>query len=290
MGDERVATTFRFARTLRPPYRPVAVARHLLRPEENKWKWQRPNLFCTNEDLFTQTIVVPYLIPMLERAGAVVYTPRERDWQRNEVIVDNDAEKGYVEDNGREKWRTTEERGFAFHRGMYRDGENPFEQGTARMVRTTRKNNESWASYQPTIPQSGHYAVYVSYQTIAKSVSDAQYIVVHKGERTLFRVNQQMGGSTWVYLGTFDFDAGNSAANRVIVTNSSAEKGVVTTDAVRLAAVWVTYSEEEQQVVCLVVWKVRVIVPSGRVLLIQYMQVRVAPTTILMISIRALIL
>ena len=201
--------------------------------KKNKWKWQRPNLFGTNEDLFTQTIVVPYLIPMLERAGAVVYTPRERDWQRNEVIVDNDAEKGYVEDNGREKWRTTEERGFAFHRGMYRDGENPFEQGTARMVRTTKKNNESWASYQPTIPQSGRYAVYVSYQTVAKSISDAQYIVVHKGERTLFRVNQQMGGSTWVYLGTFDFDAGNSAANRVIVTNSSAEKGVVITDAVR---------------------------------------------------------
>ena len=23
------------------------------------WKWQRPNLFCTNEDLFTQTLVVP---------------------------------------------------------------------------------------------------------------------------------------------------------------------------------------------------------------------------------------
>ena len=32
----------------------------------------------------------PYIIPMLENAGAIVYTPRERDWQRNEVIVDND--------------------------------------------------------------------------------------------------------------------------------------------------------------------------------------------------------
>lgn len=201
--------------------------------KKRRWKWQRPNLFCTNEDLFTQTIVVPYLIPMLENAGAVVYTPRERDWQRNEVIVDNDGKNGYVEDDGREKWRTTEERGFAFHRGMYRDGENPFEQGTARLVRTTKKSNESWAAYQPTIQQSGRYAVYVSYQTVAKSVSDAQYIVVHKGERTLFRVNQQMGGGTWVYLGTFDFDADNSTANRVIVTNSSTEKGVVTTDAVR---------------------------------------------------------
>ena len=35
-----------------------------------EWRWQRPTLFCTNEDLFTQTIVVPYLIPMLENAGA----------------------------------------------------------------------------------------------------------------------------------------------------------------------------------------------------------------------------
>lgn len=42
------------------------------------WKWQRPKLFGTTEDLFTQTIVVPYLIPMLENAGAVVFTPRER--------------------------------------------------------------------------------------------------------------------------------------------------------------------------------------------------------------------
>ena len=57
---------------------------------KNRWQWQRPNLFCTNEDLYTQTIVVPYLIPMLEKAGAVVFTPRERDWQKNEIIIDND--------------------------------------------------------------------------------------------------------------------------------------------------------------------------------------------------------
>ena len=59
--------------------------------DKNEWKWQRPRLFCTTEDLFTQTFVVPYIIPMLENAGAVVYTPRERDWQNHEVIVDNDS-------------------------------------------------------------------------------------------------------------------------------------------------------------------------------------------------------
>lgn len=58
--------------------------------DKGKWVWQRPNLFGTTEDLFTQTIVVPYLIPMLENAGATVFTPRERDWQTHEVIVDND--------------------------------------------------------------------------------------------------------------------------------------------------------------------------------------------------------
>ena len=55
---------------------------------KGEWRWQRPNMFCTNEDLFTQTIVVPYLIPMLERAGANVFTPRERDWQTAEVVVE----------------------------------------------------------------------------------------------------------------------------------------------------------------------------------------------------------
>lgn len=200
--------------------------------KKDRWKWQRPNLFGTTEDLFTQTIVIPYLIPMLENAGAVVFTPRERDWQKNEVIVDNGG-RGYVEDSGKETWKTAQEKGFAYHAGTYRDGENPFMQGTARAVKATKKADVSWASYQPNIPQGGKYAVSVSYQSLKNSVSDAQYIVMHKGQRTVFKVNQQMGGGTWVYLGTFDFDRGNNEFNRVVVTNSSSESGVVTTDAVR---------------------------------------------------------
>lgn len=200
--------------------------------KKDRWKWQRPNLFGTTEDLFTQTIVIPYLIPMLENAGAVVFTPRERDWQKNEVIVDNGG-RGYVEDSGKETWKTAQEKGFAYHAGTYRDGENPFMQGTARAVKATKKAGVSWASYQPNIPQGGKYAVYVSYQSLKNSVSDAQYIVMHKGQRTVFKVNQQMGGGTWVYLGTFDFDRGNNEFNRVVVTNSSSESGMVTTDAVR---------------------------------------------------------
>ena len=205
---------------------------------EDKWQWQRPALFGTTEDLFTQTIVVPYLIPMLENAGAVVFTPRERDWQRNEVIVDNDDRHTsfiyYREESLRYPWTDTPFRGFAYHGGTLSEGDNPFEAGTARQCETTRsKTRLSKAIYQPQIPEAGRYAVYVSYQTTEESVDDAHYTVWHQGERTDFSVNQQMGGSTWVYLGTFDFDAGCSDRNRVVLTNQSQQKGVVTTDAVR---------------------------------------------------------
>jgi hypothetical protein len=199
-----------------------------------RWRWQRPPLYTTCEDLFTQTIVVPYLMPMLENAGAVVFSPRERDWQRHEVIVDNDhPSEGFSEKDGSEDWSAAERKGFALHAGHYLDGENPFVEGTVRMVSATKRGKPAEASYQPAIPEEGRYAVYVSYQTLPQSVPDAHYTVYHQGQKTEFRVNQRMGGSTWVYLGTFNFDAGNNEFNRVVVSNDSQHEGVVTTDAVR---------------------------------------------------------
>jgi hypothetical protein len=204
--------------------------------KDSTWKWQRPPLFGTREDLFTPTIVTPYLIPMLEKAGAIVFMPRERDWQRNEVIVDNDTpQSGYQEKIGSHRWQQTDLQGFAFHPGVYMDQENPFRAGTARMAQAEESHKHlSSITYQPTIPEAGNYAVYVSYQTVKGSVDDAHYTVWHQGVPTEFRVNQQMGGRTWVYLGNFDFDAGSSAQNCVVLTNKSKHhKGVVTADAVR---------------------------------------------------------
>ena len=201
-----------------------------------RWQWQRPNLFCTTEDLFTQTIVVPYLMPMLENAGAIVWSPRERDWQRNEVIVDNDdanRSQSYAEGNGKNPWGNCPERGFARHAGAYGNGENPFRTGTTRVAETTTNRSISQIVYQPNIPEAGRYAVYVSYQTLSQSVDDAEYTVWHKGRKTVFKVNQRMGGSTWVYLGTFEFDKGSSNRNMVVVSNYSKTHGVVTADAVR---------------------------------------------------------
>lgn len=202
---------------------------------KDRWEWQRPNLFCTNEDLYTQTIVVPYLIPMLEKAGAIVFTPRERDWQKNEVIVDNDDRVRlpyYTEINIKHEWKDAATSGFANMTAGCHDSDNPFKKGSARMAKASEEKGCE-ISYQPNIPQEGEYAVYVSYSTHKKNVPDAHYTVWHKGRKTEFRVNQRMGGGTWVYLGTFDFGRGCDSDNRVVLTNESAHKGVVTADAVR---------------------------------------------------------
>ncbi len=205
--------------------------------EKQEWLWQRPRLFCTIEDIFTQSFILPYVIPMLENAGAVVYTPRERDTQKQEVIVDNDhftAGVGYIEVNSRRaRWSTAPGAGFAQTQRVYQDGENPFLTGSARVVSTERRKNRAFAQWVPDIPEKGEYAVYVSYQTLPESVSDARYLVFHNGGVTEFRVNQQMGGGTWVYLGTFEFDRGQKDYNMVILSNESREKGVVSADAVR---------------------------------------------------------
>lgn len=205
---------------------------------EGKWEWQRPPLYCTREDLLTQSVVFPYLIPMLENAGAVVFTTRERDAQKHCAVVDNDThpqEQGiYVEEHGpRSRWENASE-GFYEPDAVLRDRENPFLNGSARIIATVKGNSETAAAiWMPRLPETGEYAVYVSYKTLPESVSDAHYVVVHRGGTTHFRVNQQMGGGTWVYLGTFSFDHGPSRSSMVALINDSGEQGVVSADAVR---------------------------------------------------------
>ena len=207
--------------------------------DKNEWGWQRPRLFCTTEDLFTQSFVLPYVIPMLENAGAIVYTPRERDTQKNEIIVDNDTPNAslYLEVGSKKAhWATAPIKGFAQKKAIYRDGENPFTDGTCRFIPTERKKknkDQAFAEWVPTLPAKGEYAVYVSYRTLPNSVNDAKYLVFHNGGVTEFKVNQKIGGGTWVYLGTFEFDKGNNNYGMVVLSNESSEHGVVCADAVR---------------------------------------------------------
>lgn len=195
----------------------------------SRWEWQRARLFESVEDLYTQSYVLPFLVPMLENAGATVLLPRERDCNPYEVIVDNDgklaASSTYLETGN---WQNGNEPGFAYLRTQYVDFENPFRDGTYREIKTTdQKKNTNTAEWIPLIPKEREYAVYISYKTLPNSTTDALYTVYHKDGKTSFRVNQQMGGGTWIYLGTFNFDKGKSG--KVVLSNYSKKSGCILT-------------------------------------------------------------
>lgn len=208
-------------------------------PKLDRWEWQRARCLQTVEDLYTQSFVLPYLVPMLENAGANVLIPRERDYQTAEIIIDNDGclntRSIYTEKVTDKPWMQGVGKGFAHLRPLYTDFENPFKEGTFRTIETIKKGKESVAEWIPEIPRDGQYAVYVSYHTVPNSSDDALYTVHHKGGASRFKVNQQMGGGTWIYLGTFGFDAGQDNAYKVTLSNRSAKAGqTVTADAIKI--------------------------------------------------------
>ena len=216
------------------------------KPADGTWLWQRPLLFETVEDTYTMGYILPYVVPMLENAGAYVMLPRERDTNVNEVIVDNDTNEDgmlfsqttYQEHSGKHKWSTGELEGFIYDLPDFRDTENPFENGTYRQVETTHSGNDvSLAAWCADIPEDGEYAVYVSYKSLPESTQDALYTINYSGGSRSFKVNQTMGGGTWIYLGTFPLEAGFSDTEPVVVLSNLTEGKsgtIVTADAVKI--------------------------------------------------------
>lgn len=209
------------------------------------WQWQRPLLFQSIEDTYTMGYVLPYLVPMLENAGAYVMLPRERDTASVEVIVDNDTNDGgmlfsqttYREMNGSRSWATGDEEGFIYDLPDFRDTENPFENGTYRQTTTVRSGKPAVAAWYADIPEAGEYAVYVSYKSLPNSTEDARYTVNYSGGSREFKVNQTMGGGTWIYLGTFPFEAVENASIPVVTLTNISDKTsdrVLTADAVKI--------------------------------------------------------
>ncbi|MCI1720770.1 MAG: xanthan lyase [Bacteroidales bacterium] len=216
----------------------------------DRWEWQRARLFETVEDMYTQSYVIPFLVPMLENAGAVVMMPKERDYNKNEIIVDNDTNTdGFSMSNGEFSWQKGDSLGFANPKKSYVFKENPFKMGSYVQVQGLMKSakpseesqiekNESKVKWLPNIPEDGNYAVYISYHSLPESTKSAGYTVKYSGGAAKFRVNQQMGGGIWVYLGTFYFKKGASDEGVYLTNVNSLDKGIVTADAVKFGGGW----------------------------------------------------
>lgn len=202
-----------------------------------EWVWQRPVVYQTVEDLYTQSYVLPFLVTMLENAGANVLLPRERDTQLNEVIVDADKSTGHssFEADGN-VWKRGSQSGFADLRETYTENMNPFRMGSYVFTNPVKDSSTATkAEWIPDIPESGKYAVYISYKTLPNSTRDARYTVKHLGGTTQFTVNQTMGGGTWIYLGHFYFEKGKSKNMGVVLSSFSTDKDkLITADAVKI--------------------------------------------------------
>ena len=204
-------------------------------PDLNRWEWQRARIFQTVEDIYPMSYTLPFLIPMLENAGASVFVPRERDWQKNEVVVDNDGSGGSsIFLAAGEMTGSRDSTGFGQGEPPYAD-ENPFRLGTYLEMESERQGGDA-VQYIPDIPEEGEYAVYISYDASPDNADEVHYTVYHAGGTTEFAVNQQMGGGTWVYLGKFKFHRGlHPDQGKVVLSNhyDSWRSRRITTDAVR---------------------------------------------------------
>ena len=215
--------------------------------KENRWQWQRARVYTIVEDLFPQSYVNPFLIPMLENAGGTVWSVRERDYQTAEVIVDNDGttELSALETAG--KWFDSPVRGWRGGRPAMLDQKTlPFTLGTTLRAEVCAVDDPSSATavYTPYIPRAGRYGVYASWAMAADNSPSVPVTVRHLAGETRFRVNQQTAGNTWVWLGAFEFAQGADVekgsvlvqAGGATVSSSAMSAGnpsYVTIDAIR---------------------------------------------------------
>lgn len=205
----------------------------------DSWKWQRAVVNRTVEDMYTQSYVLKYLIPMLENAGANVMTPRERDIQPMEYVIDRDPGfEGERTGLMRRTGRYSESGGWKASDGGFRDfsetytlTDNPFTAGGSRQIQCSPKGNAE-AKWTARIEDRGLYAVYVSYKSFRNSSSEALYTVKHLGGETSFHVDQRRGDGTWMYLGTFEFGKDSDAC--VTLSNKGKASDVVSADAVKI--------------------------------------------------------
>ncbi len=175
---------------------------------------QRGTTNAIVEDFTTAESVDYYLMGYLYNAGANVWSVRERDVNTNEIIVDNDVPtSGYVETGS---WVNGTVAGYG---GSYRtSSSNTLETATA--------------IFTPSITTSGLYWVSVRCVAGANRVTDASFTIIHSGDTSMVKVNQEVHGETWVYLGQFYFTAGG--INKVTLSNQSLEPGeAIVADAVR---------------------------------------------------------
>ena len=181
-----------------------------------RWSTQRGIYQDIIEDHNNAEVMAQYLIPYLENAGATVVTVRERDWNINRVIVDNDAGPPTYTEQG--AWETSVISGYA--------------DSAYRLATTVTSTATSTATWTLPVSVAGEYALYAWVRPFADRAPDAHYVVYTAGGTRNVVLNQTIAPQTWRYLGTFPFASGTAT---VTLDNHASVAGAsVMADALRL--------------------------------------------------------
>ncbi len=198
----------------------VVAAGHGWLHESYGWDTQREAWYWTGcgtcrgilEDFYNAEVVNTYLVPLLRQAGARVYSPREIDFQTEEIVVD-DGDPGYSETGGPWNAGTSPALGFG---GDYR---------------TLHAVAGGAAVFAPQFRVAGNYYVSVRYAAGGNRSTRTRFTVSRGAVETTFVLDQTQDGSRWLYLGRFYFEPG--VTNRVTIAPSGPDDAYVIADAVR---------------------------------------------------------
>ena len=197
------------------------------------WQWSTTlNRYATDrgdnneiiEDFGNQEQMTAYADYLL-RSGATVVPMRPVGRQLNEVIVDNDSAGATFTG----AWSNSSST--RYYDEDYGAGADAI---PYRFASTTTGAESSVATYTPNIPSGGFYPVY-TWVLRGTDRANQLYRVNHAGGTTEMRVDHSKVGSGWVYLGTYFFNNGSSAADGSvqISNNTTVAGGVVIADAIR---------------------------------------------------------
>ena len=185
---------------------------------------QRGILFDTVEDFHNPEALNAFLAPLLEQAGAAVFTVRERDPSPARAIADDggpDHTETGAWEAGQKGWATPTTLGY---------GQDPFDAGTTRRA---RNGSGAVAWWTPNVPEDGVFGVYVAWDSDPSHTSAAHYRITHPGgviERTY---DQRVHGSTWQYVTSVWLPAGRGGLTVELIADGT-DGAWVSADAVRV--------------------------------------------------------
>ncbi|MBW2702219.1 MAG: fibronectin type III domain-containing protein [Deltaproteobacteria bacterium] len=165
------------------------------------------------EDLSNGEIAYRYLIPTLLRAGADVFSVRERDPQIFETLVD-DGDEAYAEE------------------GPWFEGSNTG--GYEGDYRVLSSNDPGRAVYTLRPEQDGWYWVGLRYVAHENRVTDVLVRIRHAGGEAKHHVDQTGHGRRWLHLGRYYFTAEHGGQLSLEAGSEAEADRFLVADAVRL--------------------------------------------------------